>query len=177
MTVSLIDLSDCEDLELLDHSGAINAKCLVAASTEDTRNLNLCRTAWDRFGVPVTVARLRLLEGVTSWARVDGSGMSRSSWSDLIQALFPDAALTSALSRLAKADDYEQIAEIDLNSPGLIGRTIQDLPGGHFDVVGLTRRNIQIAAYRTSTLELGDVLTVIGEKPAIVRLRESVASL
>ncbi len=175
--VSLIELSEVEDVDLLDHSGAQNARCLVAASTEDSRNLSLCRTALGRFGVPVTVARLRLLEGVTSWARVDGSGMARSSWKDLIQAIIPDVAPTSALSRLARTDEHEQIAEIDLRSPQFIGRTIEDLPGGRFDVVALTRESVQIAGYETSNLELGDVITVIGEKTAIGRLRESLASL
>jgi len=175
--VSLIELSEVADLDLLEDCGAGNARCLVAASTEDTRNLNLCRIARDRFGVRVTVARLRLLEGITSWARVDDTGMSRSSWRDLIQAIFPDALTTPALSRLARADDHEQIAEIDLCSPVFIGRTIEGLPGGHFDVVALTRQNIQITAYETSNLELGDMITVIGEKTAIGRLRESLASL
>ncbi|HXM34802.1 MAG TPA: hypothetical protein VN920_06425 [Pyrinomonadaceae bacterium] len=175
--VSLIELSEVEDLDLLDHSGAQNARCLVAATTDDSRNLSLCRTALGRFGVPVTVARLRLLEGVTSWARVDGSGMSRSSWKALIQAIIPDAAPTSALSRLAITDEHEQIAEIALCSPVFIGRTIEDLPSGHFEVVALTRESAQIAAYKTSNLELGDVITVIGKETAIGRLRESLASL
>jgi Trk K+ transport system NAD-binding subunit len=175
--VSLIELSDIEDLELLERCGAENARCLVAASPEDSRNLSLCRTAHATFGVPVTVARLRLLEGVTSWARVNDSGMARSSWQDLIQAINPDGAPTFALSRLARTDEHEQIAEIDLRSPLFIGRTIEDLPMGRFDVVALTRQEIQIAAYGDADLEMGDVITVIGEKTAIGRLRESLASL
>lgn len=175
--VSLFDLSEVEDLDLLESCGADNARCLVAASSEDSRNLNLCWTALGRFGVPVTVARLRLLEGVTSWARVSDSGASRTSWKDLIQAVIPDAVSTPALSRLARAGDHEKISEIDLRSPRFIGQNIEELPAGHFDVVALVRRNTPLAGYQNNSLELGDVLTVIGEKAAVDRLRESLATL
>jgi Trk K+ transport system NAD-binding subunit len=174
--VSAMNLTTSDEL-LLGRAGAESARCLVAALPDDGRNLSICHTALEKFRVPVIVARLRLLEGVMSWAKVGDSGMARLSWKDLIHAIIPDELLTPALSRLAAADDRDRITDLEVRSPIFIGRTIGDLSSGDCDVVALRRKNNQIAAYETTNLELGDVLTVIGEKPAIGRLRESLTSL
>jgi Trk K+ transport system NAD-binding subunit len=174
--VSVMNLTTADEL-LLGRAGAESARCLMAALPDDDRTLRLCRTAQEKFRVPVVVARLRLLAGVTSWTTVSDSGMTRLSWENLIHAIIPDVVLTPALSRLARADDRDQITDIELRSPVFIGRTINDLLFTGCDVVALTRKRIPINDYQNSSLELDDVLTVIGARTAVDQLRESVASL
>ena len=173
---SVMNLTSADEV-LLGRAGAGSARCLVAASAKDTRNLSLCRTALERFRVPVTVARLRLLEGVTSWVRVSDAGMTRLSWKDLIQAIIPEAVFTPALSRLARADEFDQISDIELRSPVFIGRRIEDLPLSGCNVVALTRKDLPVANCQSISLELCDVLTVIGTRTAVLQLRESIGSL
>jgi Trk K+ transport system NAD-binding subunit len=168
--VSEMNLTTSDDL-LLGRAGAETARCMVAALPDEGRNLSLCHTAQDKFRVPVVLVRLRVLAGVTSWATVSDLGMSRLSWEDLIHALFPDVVLTPALSRLAKANDREQITELEIQSPVFIGRTIKDLSSGDCAAVAIRRNGVQVPSYETASLELGDVLTVIGDKAAIDRLR------
>ena len=192
MPVSLMDLSEAErasslfesvmnltsaDELLLRRAGAEGARCLVAASANDCRNLTFCRTALQRFRVPVTVARLRLLGGVSSWLKISDPGMTRLSWKDLIQAISPEVVFTPALSRLARADEFDQIRDIELRSPVFIGRRIDELPFPGCDVVAVTRNAIPIAADHATTLELDDVLTVIGTKTAVNQLGQALASL
>jgi Trk K+ transport system NAD-binding subunit len=165
------------DETVLTRAGAQSAKCLLAALADDDRNLRLCRIAIDKFGVPVVIARLRLMDGVTSWARVNDAGMSRMSWNDLIQALVPDVSLSPALSRLARADDHEQISEIEVRLPIFAGRAIDDLPLGDCEAMAVTRKGAPISTYRDTALEMGDVLTLIGMKAAVDKVRESFASL
>lgn len=174
--VSVINLNTSDEL-LLGRGGAETARCLVAATPDDGRNLSLCRTALETFRVPVIISRLRVLEGVTSWARMSESGMTRFSWENLIRAIAPDLVLTPALSRLAGADAREQVADLRVQSPAFLSRTIDQMPLGDCDVVMLTRKGEPVVSSHTSSLELGDVLTVIGEPEAVCRLRKLLASL
>jgi Trk K+ transport system NAD-binding subunit len=174
--VSVMNLATSDEL-LLGRAGAETARCLVAALPDERRNLSLCHTAQDKFRIPVVLVRLRVLAGVTSWATVSDSGMTRLSWENLIQAIFPDVVLTPVLSRLAKANDREQVTELEIRSPVFIGRTIKDLSSGDCEAVAIRRNGVRAHSDETTSLELGDVLTVIGGKAAIDRLRESLASL
>ena len=173
---NMVDPATADDV-VLTRTGAQSARCLLAALADDDRNLRLCRAAIDEFRVPVVIARLRLMDGVTSWARVNDAGMSRMSWNDLIQALVPDMVLSPALSRVARADDREQLAEIEVRLPIFDGRTISDLPLGDCEAVALTRKGAPISTYDDMALKLGDVLTLIGMKAAVDKVRESFASL
>jgi Trk K+ transport system NAD-binding subunit len=162
---------------VLTRAGAQSARGLLAASADDDSNFRLCRTAIDKFRVPVVIARLRLMDCVTTWARVNDTGMSRMSWNDLIQALVPDMSLSPVLSRVARADDREQISEIEVRLPIFVGRTIDDLPLKDCEVVALTRKGVPISTYHDTALEMGDVLTLIGMKATVDKVRESFASL
>lgn len=175
--VTTIDITSTEDQQLLGQANARSARCIVAASSDDSRNLSLCRKALSDFGVPLTIARLRVVEGATSWARVTEAGISRMSWKHLLQAVIPEVVLSPTLLRLSRADDFDQISDIELRFPLFIGRRIEDLPLSGCDVVVLTRKGIPVANCQSTSLELCDVLTVIGTRTAVHQLRESIASL
>jgi Trk K+ transport system NAD-binding subunit len=174
--VDTVDPATADDV-VLTRTGAQSARCLLAALADDDRNLRLCRTAIDEFRVPVVIARMRLMDGVTTWARVGDAGLSRMSWSGLIQALFPDTLSSSALARLATADDREQIAEIEIRIPVHVGRKIADLPLDECEVLALTRSGNPVADFVSIKLRMNDVLTLVGKKEALKSVRESLASL
>jgi Trk K+ transport system NAD-binding subunit len=174
--VMVVHQATCDE-DVLTRAGAQTARCVVAATTEDDRNLSLCRTALERFRVPVVIARLRLMDGITSWARVNDAGMARLSWRDLIQALVPDQVLSPVLSRLASTDDREQIAEIEVRTPLHVGRKIADLPFDDCEVLGLARNGNSVADLGSIDLRMNDVLTLVGTRAALARVRESMASL
>jgi Trk K+ transport system NAD-binding subunit len=161
---------------VLSRAGVQNARCLVAALADEDRNLRLCHAAIDKFGIPVAIARLHLMSGVTTWARVGVAGISRVSWNGLIGALLPDVVLTQALSRVATADDREQICEIEISLPVFVGLTSDDLPLNDCEVVAITRNGKALLVHE-ARLEMGDVLTLIGMKAALEGVRETFASL
>ena len=165
------------DEAVLTRAGAESARCLLAALADDDRNLRLCRVAIEKFRVPVAIARLRLMDGVTTWVRVNDGGMSRMSWNDLVRALVPDIPLSPLLSRLATTGDRERITEIEVRLPIFVGRAIDDLPLEHCEVVALTRKGLPISTYHDTALEMGDVLTLIGTQADANKVRESFASL
>jgi Trk K+ transport system NAD-binding subunit len=162
---------------LLTRAGAHSARCLLSASANNDRNIELCRTALDRFGVPVVIARLQLLKGITSWTRVNDFGMTRISWNGLIEALVPDMVLRPALARLARADQLEQIIETKICLPTFVGRTIDELPLDDCEALAVTRDGRAIPAFHETTLEMGDTLTLVGMQRALNKVRESLASL
>lgn len=163
---------------VLMRAGAQSARCLLAASADDHLNLRLCRIASERFGAPLVIGRLRMLDGITSWKRVDDAGMSRMSWNGLIQALVYNVVLSPALSRLARADDREEITEIEIRLPTFAGRAVGELPLEDCEVLAFNRDGSPISTYDdTVTVEMGDVLTLIGTKAVLHKVQASFASL
>lgn len=165
------------DVEALKRAGAKAGNCLVAATADDTLNVSLCREARERFGVPLVIARLGLLEGITNWARLNNAGMVRITWGDAVRAITGETVPTARLSRLASLSDREQIVDLEMRSPVFLGQTIADLPLHECEVAALTRKDIPLPSFDSAELCLGDVLTLIGQKAAISQVRETLTSL
>ena len=92
--VPVIDLVDeaLEDSEggdelMLAGAGVRGASCVMAATANDERNLNLCGLAHRTFRVPMVIAGVGLLGGVTSWARLRDSGVVKMTWNDMVPAI------------------------------------------------------------------------------------------
>ena len=166
-----------EDELVLARADAGIANCLVAATPDDERNLDLCRTARDKFQIPFVIARLRLLEGVTSWARLTDSGMVRVVWPEVARTILGDIIPNANLSRLMTATDQDQITDVEVLSPLFFGRTIADLSLDGCEVVALTRNGLPIDNFKAEGLQIRDVLTLVGPKVAINKARESFTSL
>src|SRR6185295_18413083 len=111
--------------------------------------------------LPLAIARLRLLDGITTWARITNSGMSRLSWTSLIKALAADVVLSTALSRVASADDREQIADLEVSLPVFVGLVVGELSLEGCDVVALIRNSSPVSTFHDTALEKGDVLILI----------------
>lgn len=161
------------DLVALERAGVRAASCVLAATTDDELNLWLCREALDRFGVPLAITRLKLVEGITNWARLNDAGMARITWGDTVRAILGETQASSGLSHLANISDREQIVDLEILSPLFIGRKIADLPLRDCEVAAVTRECIPLPAFDSVELRLGDVLTLIGERGAVSQVRES----
>jgi Trk K+ transport system NAD-binding subunit len=182
--VTLIDLEkealtdvDGEEELLLARCGAKGATCVMAATADDERNTSVCRTAHQRFRVPIVISRLRLVDGVTSWARVTESGMVKLAWKDMVAAILGTESPSSVLARVAGATDREQIADVELISPVFMGLTIADLALDGCEVLAVRRNNLRVDAIDLAELHRGDVLTLVGTKVAIKKVRDSFTSL
>lgn len=165
------------DVVALEGAGVKAASCVLAATTDDELNLWLCREARDRFGVPLAITRLKLVEGITNWARLNDAGLARMSWSDTVRTILGETQASAGLSHLASVSDREQIVDLEVLSPVFIGRKIADLPLRGCEVAAVTREGIPLPAFDSVELRLGDVLTLIGERVAVGQVRESLTSL
>jgi trk system potassium uptake protein len=161
----------------LERAGAKAARCLVAATPDDDQNVTLCKEASERFGVPLVIARLKLVEGVTNWARLNDVGMARMTWSETVHAVLDETVPSASLLHLANLSDRQQIVDFEMLSPVFIGRKIADLPLGQCEVAALTRKEVPLPAFESVELSLGDVLTLIGERDELIRLRQTLATL
>lgn len=161
----------------LERAGAKGAHCLIAATPDGELNLSICREARDRFGVPLVIARLKLLEEVTNWARLSESGMTKLTWSETVRVVLGETTPSASLGQLASVTDREQIVDLEMLSPVFIGRKIAHLPLGECEVAALTRKDIPFPAFDSVELCMGDVLTLIGERSAVSRVREALATL
>lgn len=169
--------TDAFDGQALERAGAKGASCLVAATSDDPLNMNLCRAGRDRFGIPLVIARLRVLDWVTSWARFNSSGMIEMRWPDAAQAILGDSTPHANLWRVMNAGELERIADVEVKSPVFIGRTVADLSIRDCEAVALTRADLPVEDFADAEIRVGDVLTLIGSKEALAQARETFTSL
>jgi Trk K+ transport system NAD-binding subunit len=165
------------DVVALQRAGVKAASCVLAATADDELNLWLCREARERFGVPLAITRLKMVEGITNWARLNDTGLARMTWGDTVRMIIGETHVNSTLSHLASISDRDQIADLEILSPVFIGRKIADLPLRECEVAEVTRDEILLPAFDSVELRLGDVLTLIGERGAVGQVRESLTSL
>lgn len=182
--VSLIDLEngaqadgEIRDQLVLSSAGAKAASCIMAATANDEWNLSLCRTARHRFRVPMVIARVGLLGGMTSWVRLNDVGMVRITWMEMVPAILGTVTPSSGLDRVARATDREQIADVELLTPVFLGRTIADLALEGCEVIALRRKDLWVDDIDHAELRRGDVLTLVGAKTALNKVRESFTTL
>jgi Trk K+ transport system NAD-binding subunit len=161
----------------LDRAGAKAAHVVIAGTKDDTLNARLGREARDRFGVPLVIARVKALEGVTPWARLEDAVMVRMTWGDTVRAILGETAPSPRLSHLASVADHEEIVDLEMHSPVLVGRKIADLPRDDYEVLALARNGTVVADFGSAELHLGDVLTLVGTRVELKRIREALTSL
>ena len=182
--VSLIEIEN-EALEdgnrgdevLLAGAGAKSARCLMASTPNNERNLCLGRVALRTFQVPMVISRLGLPGGVTSWARLNDSGIVKMTWNDVVPAILDDVIPGSALARVARATEREQVTEVELLTPLFLGLTIRQLKLEGCEVLAIRRNNFLMADTEFAELCRGDVLTLVGTKEAIKKMFQSFTTL
>jgi Trk K+ transport system NAD-binding subunit len=165
------------DAVVLERAGAKAASFLIAATANDDLNLGLCRDARDKFGVPTTIARLNLLDGVTSWAQIHEAGMTRITWAETVHATLGETRPSARLSCLAKISDQQQITDIEMRSPVFVGQRITLLPFDGTEVLGMLRNGMPVRDLNSIELHMNDILTLAGAKATLARIRETLTSL
>jgi Trk K+ transport system NAD-binding subunit len=182
--VSLIDLENgalaeakAQDEFVLASAGAKGASCFMAATANDEWNLSLCRAARLQFRVPLVIARLGGLGGKRNWARLNDSGMVRMTCKEMVPAILGTVTPSNGLTRVATASECEEVADVELLTPVYLGRKIADLALDNCEVLALSRNNLWVADIDFAELRRGDVLTLIGNRAAINKVRESFTSL
>jgi len=161
----------------LDRAGAKAASCLLAATTDDAVNLEVCCEARRRFRVPLVIARTSHLEGPANWARLNETGTVRITWADTVRAVLGETSPNANLSHLASISDQEQIVDLEIESPVFVGRKVTDLPLNDCEVLALTRRGNAVFDFGAVELRMNDVVTLVGPRTALGIIRESFASL
>lgn len=175
-TESLGDSEVCA-ASVLKRARAGTAQTVVAATSSDSLNLVLCRTARDQFSVPLVITRMKLLEGVTSWAKLNEAGTVRLAWTEVVSEVLGGITPRDSFLRIASAGDDELIAEVEMLSPALVGRTIADLQWRGCEAVALRRKDSVMPSGDGDQIRLGDVIALVGRKDAIDQVRESLISL
>jgi len=91
----------------------------------------------------------------------------------MVSAILGTAIPSSALERVAQAPDRNQVAEVELLTPVFVGQRIPDLRLEGCEVVALRRNNLWVDDIEVAELRRSDVLTLVGAKAAINKVRES----
>ena len=159
-------LGDGRRPEVLLSAGAEEAEVVVAATSDDSANEEVCNTA-ERLGVPERVALVR--DGRTAERlRERGTRVVTPSLSTLF-VLEGMVVHPATFEVLAQHDPEKRIVEIPLTNRALAGRALRelDLPGDA--LVLLIRRNGEtLIPHGHTVLVEGDVLTIIGSEDSIV---------
>jgi len=158
-------------------AGAESATSVIASTTDNDLNQQLCEIARKQFHVTTTIMRLGLVSGVTSWAKSTETGIARTNWPDVVRTIIGAISPSPLLARLMRLTDRDQIADLELRSPAFAGLSVEEWSPRHCEVLALTRRGEALEMSDGIRLELADVVTLIGPSDALNKVRESFASL
>lgn len=160
---------DATDASVLRRAGAEEAKCLIAATTSDKLNLLVCQIARANFGKMRMVARANTMSNLSAFesANIEAISPTRAA-----ATVLENLVLRPSLFRLlAAGGGVEQVAETEITSSEVEGRTLAALALHGCVVVALRRGERLIAPNGSTELKVGDVLTLLGSEAAINQAR------
>jgi Kef-type K+ transport system membrane component KefB/K+/H+ antiporter YhaU regulatory subunit KhtT len=164
------------DREGLERAGAGQARALVALDSDPEAGLAACRLAREEFQVPEVVA---LAEDPEVAAELEASGV-RTVRPALATALALEGALffPSSFEMLTDVSYGLELADGLMQNRGLAGRPLRRvrLPGGVL-VLGVRREGEALIPHGDTSLELGDVLTLVGKPEDLQRAKAMVEGL
>lgn len=150
----------------LEKAGADRAAALVSALPDPELSEKVCRLAIERFGIPVVVSRA---DDFATMERLRVLGV-RTIQPALATAIALEGALRfpTAFDVLADQGDNVEIRETVMNNPRLNGLPLKELklPGGVL-VMGIRRGGDVIIPHGDTTLNLGDVVMMVGSPEAL----------
>lgn len=191
-TVSLIDLNseacaaagdlrgvslycaDATDAAVLRRAGAEDAKCLIATTSSDKVNLLVCQVARASFGGGNE--RMRLVARANNSANLsafESAGIETMSPARAAATILENMVLRPSLLRLlAAGGEPEHVIEVTVEREGCAGKTLAELALRGCVAAALKRDDKIIAPNGSTKLKAGDVLTLIGDEPALNAARE-----
>ncbi len=163
-----VEQGDGTNSQVLERSGAANAKIVIAATADDDANLLICQLANSRFDVDRVIARTNNPDNVTPFEELGVRAISASdatAWA--IDNVIERPALANWMTELGRSGDVQ---EIEVTAEDLVGRTISDLdeelPNGVLIALVGRDGNNQVPDEDFS-LEYGDHITFLGRKDAV----------
>lgn len=161
--------ADATDAGVLRRAGAEDAKCLIAATSSDKVNLLVCQVARAMCGHGGErvrlVARANKSSNLTAF---EAAGIETMSPARAAATILHNMVLRPSLLRLlAAGTEAEQVAEVTISSPEIEGQTLAALALHGCVVVALRRGAKLVAPTGSTTLQTGDMLTLLGGKTAV----------
>lgn len=154
---------------VLQQAGIQNAKAVVATTGSDKDNLLACQIAKTRFGRNKVVSRVTDPEAVPSFEELGIQVMNPARSGAMILAnLVRRPNLFQLLSHVAQ--DGADVTEVVVGSNGVAGRSLREIELPRDILVLLVRRqNRHVIPHGDTTLEAGDVVTLVGSRRSAER--------
>ncbi len=166
--------ADATDAAVLRRAGAEDAKCLIASTSSDKVNLLVCQVARAMFGNGSEnlrlVARANKSSNLTAF---ETAGIETMSPARATATILQNMVLRPSLLRLlAAGTEPEQVIEVTISAPDVEGQTLAALALHGCVVVAIRRGDKLIAPTGSTTLQTGDVLTLLGGKTPVDAAQE-----
>lgn len=147
--------------EALRQAEVENAQTVVAMEEQDEENLRICRMARQVYGVDIIVAWVRDPTQNAKFRNLEARVVNPAYSTTLIMeslVLSPDA-----FSMTADVDEAQEVREIKLQNPHLVGQSLKDviLPEDVF-VLMINRGGNILVPDRETTLQANDDVTLVG---------------
>jgi len=168
-----VHIGDGTDVDTLTSAGAGNARIVVAATGDDDVNLLVAQLARSKFDVETVLARANNPDNVEAFEELGVrtiSATDATAWA--LDNAIERPALANWMTELGRSGDVQ---EVEVTSEEIAGQTVAelatDLPESCL-VALVTRDGDSVVPNQDYELELGDHLTIIGEREAV---REAMA--
>jgi Kef-type K+ transport system membrane component KefB len=161
---------DPHDEKILEEIGAGRAAALVSALEKAEDNLRVCRLAKERFGIPVLVSRADDREMMERMKAL-GIRVIQPALATVI-ALEGALRFPAAFDILAEQVENIEIGEATVGSKRFRGKPLRNLllPGNAL-VMGIRREGDIIIPHGDTSLQLGDVVMLVGSPDAVRETR------
>ena len=168
---------DAIEAGMLERAGMGWCQALVAASPSDKANLLICQTAKGYGAGPRLIARVNDTRNAGAFAE---SGIETLTVADATVTTLAGMVVrptTLPLLGLGGGRHPETIVEVQIGNDQFAGRALRDLDLPTDCLVALVKRRGQVTVPDGKTkLDLGDTLTLIGEREAVEQLRTKLES-
>ena len=160
---------DATDHLVLRRAGAAYTKYLFAMTPSDELNLRICQVAHAEFSIPKLIARI---DSSFNPSGLEARGIETADWMRAAPIVLDNVLPGPILLRVLKMNaEDEHVAEIEVDSPVVIGQTLSSLPLEDCEVLELRRDDSLITPEKSTALQIGDALTLVGGREAIARAR------
>jgi Trk K+ transport system NAD-binding subunit len=159
---------DPTDPQVLAGAGAASARALVAASTYDEINLQVCRLAAQEFNIPYLVAHASDPDIAAQMLKL-GARVVRPQFATIL-ALEGALHFPAAFDMLSDHEDGVEVREVELSNPRFAGKLLRQirLPGDAL-ILGLRRDGEVLVPHGNTRLRQGDLLMLVGHQDALAK--------
>jgi len=154
--------------DVLEKSGADNARVIATATADDDVNLLISQLAKNTFGVETVVARVNSPDNVEAFENLDveaiSSGMSIA-WS--MDNVIERPGIARWMTELDREGDVQ---EVEVTSDRIVGESVSELQqelSEDCHLALITREKNNRLPHPDDVIERGDHLTFIGRKEAV----------